>query len=345
MGRRQKLMSADSKLWSLNPSNKLLSLVLRVNDPNTITSSSGPNKNETHPSPQKTRIINIGHDISHCGALLRSLNVYWPCGQSRPISVKFSDKAPSLIHDWKLGDRSGKQRDQALPSWYQSRSTTRAVQCTLLHAGPGRNHADLSPPRAKRRLVPRAPIIFFSAFLSSPTLWPYPRKGSVPKAKEQSTRGTSPLRRAQSSPAPQSPCLARGYRGACAETFLSQDTLLTQLWQDSPWTCIWNPPSCLIQSSGVHLHGFCLMLEAWGGRRFFAGKRLLQHCTIRRQGKKNLTTQSSVIWAQQRGTFRTKHVWNQISAKSLHISSLSRLLTRSKWKCTIRQQREGTVST
>lgn len=94
MGRRQKLMSADSKLWSLNPSNKLLSLVLRVNDPNIITSSSGPNKNETHPSPQKTGIINIAHDISHCGALLRSLNVYWPCGQSRPISVKFSDKAP-----------------------------------------------------------------------------------------------------------------------------------------------------------------------------------------------------------------------------------------------------------
>lgn len=110
MGRRQKLMSADSKLWSLNPSNKLLSLVLRVNDPNIITSSSGPNKNETHPSPQKTGIINIAHDISHCGALLRSLNVCWPCGQSRPISVKFSDKAPSLIHDWKLGERSGKQR-------------------------------------------------------------------------------------------------------------------------------------------------------------------------------------------------------------------------------------------
>lgn len=205
-------MSPDSKLWSLNPSNKLISLVLRVNDPNIITSSSGPNKNETHPSPQKTGIIIIAHNISHCGALLRSLNVYRPCRHSRPISAKFSDKAPAnFSNTWlKLGKRSGKQRDQALPSWYQTRSTTRAVQCTLLHSGPDRNHADLSPPRAKR-LVPTAQIIFFSAFLYSPTLCPYPRKGSVPKAKEQSKRGTSPLRRAQSSPALQSPCPASGY--------------------------------------------------------------------------------------------------------------------------------------
>lgn len=61
-------------------------------------------------------------------------------------------------------------------------------------------------------------------------------------------------------------------------------------------------------------------------------------------GGKFLTTQSSVIWAQQRGASRTKHVWNQVSAKSLHISSLSRLLTRHKWKRTIRQQKEGRVS-
>lgn len=86
-------MSPDSKLWSLNPSNNLLWLILRVNDPNIITSISCPSKNETHPSPQKTGIIIITHNTSHCGALLKSLNVYWACRQSRPISVKLRDKA------------------------------------------------------------------------------------------------------------------------------------------------------------------------------------------------------------------------------------------------------------
>lgn len=54
----------------------------------------------------------------------------------------------------------------------------------------GTNHTDLSPPTARRRLLPTAPIIFFSVFLYSSTLWPYPRRGSVPKGKEQSKRGT-----------------------------------------------------------------------------------------------------------------------------------------------------------
>lgn len=54
-------------------------------------------------------------------------------------------------------------------------------------------------------------------------LWLYPRRGSVPKAKEQSKRGTLPERRAQSSPAQQSPA-SQGGRGACTETSLSQDT-------------------------------------------------------------------------------------------------------------------------
>lgn len=105
MGRRQKLMSPDSKLWSLNPSNKLISLVLRVNDPNIITSSSGPNKNETHPSPQKTGIIIIAHNISHCGAYSGVLmstdpadtpDLFLPSLVTKLLQI-------SLTHDWNLG--------------------------------------------------------------------------------------------------------------------------------------------------------------------------------------------------------------------------------------------------
>lgn len=101
----------------------------------------------------------------------------------------------------------------------------------------------------------------------------------------------------------------------------------------------------------MNLHGFCLMLEAWGDRRQPCSLHIQDYFSVVQAepggggvGGKFLTTQSSVIWAQQRGASRTKHVWNQVSAKSLHISSLSRLLTRHKWKRTIRQQKEGRVS-
>lgn len=127
---------------------------------------------------------------------------------------------------------------------------------------------------------------------------------------------------------------------------------------------MYSSPSCnrthFEAASKTYLHILSYWHEpAWllphvGGMRgqettlFFAHTRLLQCCTGRTRGGgvggKFLTTQSSVIWAQQRGASRTKHVWNQVSAKSLHISSLSRLLTRHKWKRTIRQQKEGRVS-
>lgn len=218
----------------------------------------------------------------------------------------------------------------------ESREIKHCLSGTRPEVPPGQCHAHCCtpirqipcrpfPPRA-RRLEKCWKLNNRSCWNYSSTLWPYPRRGSDPKAKEQSKRGTLPQRRAHSRALP--------HQGI-------EVPLQTLLSQDTPHPAVTglalNLPSDLIQSSGVHLHGFCLMLEAWGGRRFFADKRLFQHCTIRRQGKKTLTTQSSVIWAQQRGTFRTKHFWNQISAKSLHISSLSRLLTRSKWKCTIRQ--------
>lgn len=102
----------------------------------------------------------------------------------------------------------------------------------------------------------------------------------------------------------------------------------------------------------MNLHGFCLMLEAWGDRRQPCSLHIQDYFSVVQAEPgggvggcgKFLTTQSSVIWAQQTGASRTKHVWNQVSAKSLHISSLSRLLTRHKWKRTIRQQKEGRVS-
>lgn len=125
----------------------------------------------------------------------------------------------------------------------------------------------------------------------------------------------------------------------------------------------YSSPSCnrthFEAASKTHLHILSYWHEpAWllphvGGMRgqettpFFTHTTLLQRCAVRTRGggkKKFLTTQSSVIWAQQRGASRTKHVWNQVSAKSLHISSLSRLLTTHKWKRTIRQHKEGRVS-
>lgn len=230
MRRRKKLLSPDNKLWSLNPSNKLLSLVLRVNDPNIITSTSGPNNNETHPSSQKTGIIVIAYNISHCGAQPRSLNVYWGCRQSRPVSVKFGDKSPvSFCHIWleTWGEAESREIEQCPPD---TRAEAPPGQSNAAALRSGRNPADLSPPRA-RRLLLTAPVILFSAFLSS-TLWPYPRRSSAPKAKEQSKRGTLPERRAQSSPAQQSPA-SLGDTDTPVQRLSCHRTLLTQLGQDS----------------------------------------------------------------------------------------------------------------
>lgn len=189
------------------------------------------------PPPPKKGIIIIAYNISHCGAQPRSLNVYWACRQPRPISVKFRDKAPVNFSNLWLetwGEKCKAERSSpALLIPEQKYQQGSARHTAALRSG--RNQADLSPPRARRRLVPTAPIIFFSAFLYSSTLWPYPRRGSDPKAKEQSKRGTLPQRRAQS-PA------SLGDREVPVQGLSHHRTLLTQLGQDSPWTA---PETCL----------------------------------------------------------------------------------------------------
>lgn len=94
------------------------------------------------------------------------------------------------------------------------------------------NHTDLSACKARRRLPPTAPIIFFSAFLYSSTLCPYPRRGSGPKAKEQSKRGSLAQRRAQSSPAHRALPRWGIQRCLCRDSPATGHSSLTQLRQD-----------------------------------------------------------------------------------------------------------------
>lgn len=133
---------------------------------NTVTRSSSSLSQIKQNSTKKPQTNNPGitptaHNFSHCGPVLKSLNVYWAYRWSRPISVTFSDKAPVNFLNTRLETSGEKckadplQRDQVLPSVSDQKHQKSSCNCMLLlHSGAGgRKHIDLSPPRAREGFI------------------------------------------------------------------------------------------------------------------------------------------------------------------------------------------------